>query len=270
MSNWGVVPRIGPGLCATCGHVDTVRSDRGSVFLRCRLSDVDPRFPKYPTLPVVECIGWASGSDNQPAEHRSNDHLVTQSAATDRFSPNTKISSKFFAARIAASLLGYSPHIDGQRPPDVEGPDRRLAAGRQHVVAFIGHPVSEDRLVGQVNPALRLGIVRPIAPRARHQLFLYRFSLKDRLFFLCNRWFRNYHPGGTGGTFPAPHPVDGLPDGLDLDAECVGGSLVCQFRLGGAQGNDRCRGRGLAPTLRCPVGGANLGHPISTLLLLAH
>src|ERR1017187_2661550 len=78
MSNWGVVPRIGPGLCATCGHVDTVRSDRGSTFLRCRLSDVDPRFPKYPTLPVVECIGWASGSDNQPAEHRSNGPRVSE------------------------------------------------------------------------------------------------------------------------------------------------------------------------------------------------
>src|ERR1019366_3158804 len=78
MSNWGVVPRIGPGLCATCGHVDTVRSNRGSVFLRCRLSDVDPHFPKYPTLPVVECIGWASGSDNQPAEHRSNEPRVAE------------------------------------------------------------------------------------------------------------------------------------------------------------------------------------------------
>jgi hypothetical protein len=74
----GVLPRIGPGLCATCGHVDIVRSDWGSTFLRCRMSDVDPRFLKYPTLPVVECTGWASGSDNQPAEHRSNEPRVAE------------------------------------------------------------------------------------------------------------------------------------------------------------------------------------------------
>lgn len=78
MSNWGVVPHIGPGLCTTCGHVDTVRSDRGSTFLRCRLSDVDPRFSKYPTLPVVQCIGWASGSDNQAVEPRPNEPRVAE------------------------------------------------------------------------------------------------------------------------------------------------------------------------------------------------
>ena len=60
MSNWGVASHADPGLCATCGHVETIRSDRGSVFLRCKLSDTDPRFPKYPTLPVVECSGWDS------------------------------------------------------------------------------------------------------------------------------------------------------------------------------------------------------------------
>ena len=60
MSNWGVASHTDPGLCATCGHVETIRSDRGSVFLRCKLSGTDPRFPKYPTLPVVECSGWDS------------------------------------------------------------------------------------------------------------------------------------------------------------------------------------------------------------------
>ena len=66
MSNWGVVPRDGPGLCATCTHVETIRSDRGSTFFRCALSDIDARFPKYPALPVLECIGWVPGSGRQP------------------------------------------------------------------------------------------------------------------------------------------------------------------------------------------------------------
>jgi hypothetical protein len=46
------------GLCSNCVHAQTIRSDRGSTFLRCGLSDTDPRFPKYPRLPVIECSGW--------------------------------------------------------------------------------------------------------------------------------------------------------------------------------------------------------------------
>lgn len=45
------------GLCADCVHADRVTSSRGSVFYRCRLSDVDPRFPRYPPLPVRVCVG---------------------------------------------------------------------------------------------------------------------------------------------------------------------------------------------------------------------
>jgi len=47
-----------PGLCATCRHAKTIASDKGSTFLRCGLSDTDPRFPKYPRLPVLTCSGW--------------------------------------------------------------------------------------------------------------------------------------------------------------------------------------------------------------------
>jgi hypothetical protein len=45
------------GLCATCVHSKIVRSDRGSVFYRCALSDSNPQFPKYPRLPVLHCAG---------------------------------------------------------------------------------------------------------------------------------------------------------------------------------------------------------------------
>jgi len=45
------------GLCATCRHARRVESARGSVFTRCALAETDPRFPKYPRLPVLRCEG---------------------------------------------------------------------------------------------------------------------------------------------------------------------------------------------------------------------
>ena len=46
------------GLCANCAHVQIIKSDRGSVFYMCLLSKTDPRFPKYPRLPVIACSGY--------------------------------------------------------------------------------------------------------------------------------------------------------------------------------------------------------------------
>jgi hypothetical protein len=51
-------PSPSPGLCGRCRHAKKNRNDRGSVFLYCRLSEKDPRFPKYPPLPVVRCEGF--------------------------------------------------------------------------------------------------------------------------------------------------------------------------------------------------------------------
>jgi hypothetical protein len=51
------------GLCASCIHAREVVSARGSRFVRCGLSDVNPRFPKYPPLPVVACDGHARRPD---------------------------------------------------------------------------------------------------------------------------------------------------------------------------------------------------------------
>jgi len=46
------------GLCADCVHARGVESSRGSVFLLCELSRRDPRFAKYPRLPVLSCPGY--------------------------------------------------------------------------------------------------------------------------------------------------------------------------------------------------------------------
>jgi len=43
-----------------------IHSDRGSTFYMCQLSATDPRFPKYPRLPVLQCLGYqASNPDSK-------------------------------------------------------------------------------------------------------------------------------------------------------------------------------------------------------------
>ena len=46
------------GLCESCANVRVVDTRKGSRFFMCQLSDVDPRFPKYPRTPVLRCIGY--------------------------------------------------------------------------------------------------------------------------------------------------------------------------------------------------------------------
>ena len=54
-----------PGLCGACRHAQRVESARGSRFWLCARSADDPRFAKYPRLPVLECRGYES-SDAPP------------------------------------------------------------------------------------------------------------------------------------------------------------------------------------------------------------
>lgn len=46
------------GLCPGCIHSRRIESARGSAFILCELSRFDPRFPKYPRLPVLTCAGY--------------------------------------------------------------------------------------------------------------------------------------------------------------------------------------------------------------------
>ncbi len=46
------------GLCFFCQHTQLVRTDRGSVFYQCQRAATDPRYPKYPRLPVLHCPGY--------------------------------------------------------------------------------------------------------------------------------------------------------------------------------------------------------------------
>jgi hypothetical protein len=53
-----------PGLCGVCVNVRIVESGKGSRFYLCKLSAVDPRFARYPRLPVLECIGFEKKEDS--------------------------------------------------------------------------------------------------------------------------------------------------------------------------------------------------------------
>jgi hypothetical protein len=51
--------RAHAGLCADCKFARVNRSDRGAVFYQCTKSFEDPRFAKYPRLPVRVCAGYS-------------------------------------------------------------------------------------------------------------------------------------------------------------------------------------------------------------------
>lgn len=54
----------GAGLCARCAHALVIRNDRGSRFYLCRQAASDPRFPKYPPLPVRRCTAFEDDPDD--------------------------------------------------------------------------------------------------------------------------------------------------------------------------------------------------------------
>ena len=59
-----------PGLCGTCRHSRIIRTARGSTFRLCERSMTDPRFPRYPNLPVLRCAGFET-VDTAPGEARA-------------------------------------------------------------------------------------------------------------------------------------------------------------------------------------------------------
>jgi hypothetical protein len=56
------------GLCFSCRNVRRIRSDRGSLFYRCQKADTDPRFARFPVLPIKSCAGYKP----EPSEPEEN------------------------------------------------------------------------------------------------------------------------------------------------------------------------------------------------------
>jgi hypothetical protein len=47
-----------PGLCAVCQHAKLNETRRGTAYLRCTRAAWDSRLPRYPRLPVTQCVGF--------------------------------------------------------------------------------------------------------------------------------------------------------------------------------------------------------------------
>jgi hypothetical protein len=60
------VPHPPAGLCDSCRHQKLIGNTRGSTFSMCLRHRTDPRFPKYPRIPVGACPGY----ERRPADER--------------------------------------------------------------------------------------------------------------------------------------------------------------------------------------------------------
>jgi hypothetical protein len=48
--------------------VKVLASSRGSVFYMCEKANTDPKFRRYPALPVLRCDGYEKSADALPED----------------------------------------------------------------------------------------------------------------------------------------------------------------------------------------------------------
>ncbi len=70
-----------PGLCGRCRWRQIVRSARGSIFVRCRRSEIDARFARYPVLPVIRCDGFEAEPHDEESIMGEAIHIRPATAA---------------------------------------------------------------------------------------------------------------------------------------------------------------------------------------------
>jgi len=56
------------GLCSVCRHRQVQEAQSGSRFWRCRRAATDPRFARYPPLPVRRCPGFEAAPGAPPPD----------------------------------------------------------------------------------------------------------------------------------------------------------------------------------------------------------
>jgi propionyl-CoA synthetase len=59
-----------PGLCADCQHAKLNETRRGTAYLRCTRAAWDARLPRYPRLPVTQCVGFEPVSGSLGAQQQ--------------------------------------------------------------------------------------------------------------------------------------------------------------------------------------------------------
>jgi hypothetical protein len=52
------------GLCSNCVHCRVIMARRSSFYL-CERSATDPAFPRYPRLPVRDCVGYEPRKEDE-------------------------------------------------------------------------------------------------------------------------------------------------------------------------------------------------------------
>ena len=57
------------GLCEHCRHSRAVPGARSNFWL-CKLSETDPKFPRYPRIPVLSCEGFIAAVEPPPQHPR--------------------------------------------------------------------------------------------------------------------------------------------------------------------------------------------------------
>lgn len=95
------LPRRNAGLCANCLHSRRIESARGSVFVLCQLSATDPRFAKYPSLPVLACRGY-----------ERNDAQTANPVVVVDYDPNWPGLFETLRSRIASSIGDLAQTIE--------------------------------------------------------------------------------------------------------------------------------------------------------------
>jgi hypothetical protein len=63
------------GLCLSCRWMRAVTTRRGSTFYRCGRADTDRRFPRYPALPMLQCIGYEQGRPQDDVAPEESDDV---------------------------------------------------------------------------------------------------------------------------------------------------------------------------------------------------
>ena len=64
---------LDPGLCGSCGHARVVGNRRGSRFWLCGLAKSDPRFRRYPAIPVLACPGYRPADPDDDESDQGDD-----------------------------------------------------------------------------------------------------------------------------------------------------------------------------------------------------
>lgn len=64
---WDRLARF-PGLCRGCRYPFLNHTKRGTTYLRCTRAAWDNRLPRYPQIPVLDCIGFEATDEDGVSE----------------------------------------------------------------------------------------------------------------------------------------------------------------------------------------------------------